>query len=153
MRLSSFVAFLSALLLGAAAFAQDPPEGQGQDEPGGLVVDVVGGQRAALPIAVPYMATPQPADTAAGNTQNLARQVAEIVATDLRNSGLFTPIGPSGLRAVGYPQVTSPDFAYYSTTGAQNLVHGFVQANGNGTLTVGCYLYDVAAHSGLARQG
>jgi TolB protein len=32
-------------------------------------------------------------------------------------------------------------------------VQGFVQSNGNGTLTVGCYLYDVAAQTELTRQG
>ena len=141
---------LCAALAAAPASAQDqaPPEGEQ-----GLVVDVVGGQRAALPIAVPYMPTPQPASTPAGTTESLGQRVAEIVATDLRNSGRFTPIGPRGLRPVSYPQVTAPDFSYYSTTGAQNLVQGFVQANANGTLTVGCYLYDVAARSELTRQG
>ena len=38
-------------------------------------------------------------------------------------------------------------------TGAQALVQGYVRANGDGTLTVGCYLYDVLAKSELARQG
>ena len=70
-----------------------------------------------------------------------------------RNSGLFTPIGPSGIRAISFPQVTAPDFPYFSTTGAQNLVQGFVQANANGSITVGCYLYDVAAQTELTRQG
>jgi TolB protein len=153
------IAFIiaAAWSLAAPAFAQTPPpppaEGQDGKDDGQLVVDVTGGQRAALPIAVPYMPTPQPADTAAGNTGALGRQVAEIVATDLQNSGLFTPIGPSGLAPVSFPQVTAPDFGYFSTTGAQNLVQGFVQANPNGSLTVGCYLYDVAAQSELARQG
>ena len=32
-------------------------------------------------------------------------------------------------------------------------MQGFVQANGNGSLTVGCYLYDVSAGTELARQG
>jgi TolB protein len=32
-------------------------------------------------------------------------------------------------------------------------VQGFVQANGNGTLTVGCYLYDVFSKTELTRQG
>ena len=140
-------------LFAGAAPAQTPEEAQGPEEDGQLVVDVTGGRRAALPIAVPYMPTPQPAATAAGNTQALGRQVAEIVATDLRNSGLFTPIGPGGLQAVSYPQVTAPDFPYFATTGAQNLVQGFVQANANGSITVGCYLYDVAAQTELARQG
>jgi TolB protein len=147
----------AAWSLTVPAFAQTPPppppEGQDGKDDGQLVVDVTGGQRAALPIAVPYMPTPQAADTAAGNTGALGRQVAEIVTADLRNSGLFTPIGPSGLAPVSFPQVTAPDFGYFSTTGAQNLVQGFVQANPNGSLTVGCYLYDVAAQSELARQG
>jgi TolB protein len=147
----------AAWSLAAPAFAQTPPpppaEGQDGKDDGQLVVDVTGGQRAALPIAVPYMPTPQAADTAAGNTGALGRQVAEIVSADLSNSGLFTPIGPGGLAPVSFPQVTAPDFGYFSTTGAQNLVQGFVQANPNGSLTVGCYLYDVAAQSELARQG
>ena len=151
--MASIFAAFTALLIGAAAVAQTPPQDEPSDDSGQLVVDVTGGQRAALPIAVPYMPTPQAAETAAGNTAALGRQVAEIVATDLRNSGLFTPIGPNGLRAVTYPQVTAPDFAYFSTTGAQNLVQGFVQANGDGQITVGCYLYDVAAQSELTRQG
>jgi TolB protein len=135
---------------------QAPPPAQGQPQAGDddqLVVDVTGGRRAALPIAVPYMPTPQAADTAAGNTSALGHQVAEIVATDLRNSELFTPIGPSGLPAVSFPQVTAPDYGAFAQTGAQNLVQGFVQANGNGSITVGCYVYDVAAHNELARQG
>ena len=149
---------IAALSLSAPALAQEavpvaPPPPAGQEEDGQLVVDVTGGQRAALPIAVPAMPTPQPADTPAGNTAALGRQVAEIVAADLRNSELFTPIGPSGLNAPSYPQVTAPDFGYFGTTGAQNLVQGFVQANPDGQLTVGCYLYDVAARSELARQG
>ena len=153
-RLSSIFAAFSALLLGGAAVSQTPqPPSESADDSGQLVVDVTGGQRAALPIAVPYMPTPQASDTAAGNTGALGRQVADIVATDLRNSGLFTPIGPGGLRAPSYPQVTAPDFPYYSTTGAQNVVHGFVQANSNGSITVGCYLYDIAAQTELTRQG
>src|SRR5688572_32382343 len=106
-----------SLAFASASFAQDPapPAAQsGEDEQ--LVVDVTGGQRAALPVAVPYMPTPQPADTAAGNTSGLGRQVAEIVATDLRNSGLFTPVGPTGLRPVSFPQVTAPDYPYFATT-------------------------------------
>ena len=142
-----------ALAVPALAQTPDQSQGQPQGEDEQLVVDVTGGQRAALPIAVPYMPTPAATDTAAGNTQALGRQVADIVATDLRNSGLFTPIGPSSLRPVSYPQVTAPDFPYFSTTGAQNLVQGFVQANSNGSITVGCYLYDVAAQSELTRQG
>lgn len=148
LRIFTIIAAAWGIILGGAlpALAQDQDDGQ-------LVVDVTGGRRAALPIAIPHMPTPQPAETPAGNTQALGRQVADIIAADLRNSGLFTPIGPGGLRPVSYPQVTSPDFPYFQTTGAQNLVQGFVQANGNGSITVGCYLYDVAARTELTRQG
>ncbi len=143
--------FAFLLLLAAAAGAQD--SGQESQPPEDEPIRVGEGVTAAIPIAIPFMPTPREADTPAGATQTLGRQVAEIVANDLRNSGLFTPIGPNGLRAVSYPQVTAPDFTYFATAGAQNLVQGFVQANGNGTLTVGCYLYDVAAQTELARQG
>ena len=100
------------------------------------------------------MPTPRGASTAAGETGALGRQVAEIVATDLRNSGLFTP-GRARRPARRSPiaQVTAPDFAGWAGSGAQALVQGFVQANGDGTLTVGCYLYDVAAQTELDRQG
>ncbi|WP_326525787.1 Tol-Pal system beta propeller repeat protein TolB [Sphingomonas sp.] len=116
-------------------------------------VDVVGGISAPMPIAIPPMATPATQSTAAGNTDQLGRQVAEVVTNDLRNSGLFKPIGPESLRGVGMEQVTSPDFPYWGGTGAQALIQGFVRANGDGNLTVGCYLYDVFARTELTRAG
>jgi len=143
-----------SLTVGSASIAQTPAPAQPQEsEDGQLVVDVTGGQRAALPIAVPYMPTPAATDTAAGGTEALGRQVAQIVATDLGNSGLFTPIGPGGLPNVSFDQVQAPNYGAFSSTGAQNLVQGFVQANPNGSLTVGCYLYDVAAQNQLTRAG
>jgi TolB protein len=142
-----------ALSLGVAATAQNPPQGQPPQDPGGLVVDVVGGRTAAMPIAIPVMPSPSVASTPAGDTGRLGREVAAIVANNLGNSGLFNPIGPDRLPSVAYGQVTSPDFGIWAGTGAQALVHGFVQANGDGTLTVGCYLYDVAARTELTRQG
>jgi TolB protein len=51
------------------------------------------------------------------------------------------------------PQVTAPNYGYWSGTSAQALVQGFVEANADGTLTVGCYLYDVSTSSELAREG
>ncbi len=134
------LAALAALLLATPAAAQ-------------VEVDVEGGISAPMPIAIPPMPTPNPQSTAAGTTDQLGRQMAEIVTNDLRNSGLFRPIGPETLRGVGFDQVTAPDFPYWGGTGAQALVQGFVRANGDGTLTVGCYLYDVFAKTELTRQG
>ena len=118
-----------------------------------LRVDITGGIAAPMPIAIPPMPTPSATSTAAGNTAELGRQVAEIVTNDLKNSGLFNPLPPGSLRPVSYPEVTAPNFTYWSGSGAQALVQGFVQANGDGSLTVGCYLYDVFARTELDRQG
>jgi TolB protein len=137
--------FLSAMAVAVAAAAV-PAAAQ-------VEVDVEGGISAPMPIAIPPMPTPQPQSTPAGSTDELGRQMAEIVTNDLRNSGLFKPLGPGQLRPIGFNQVTAPDFPYWGGTGAQALVQGFVRANGDGTLTVGCYLYDVFAKTELTRQG
>lgn len=159
-----------ALLLGtAAAMAQEPaappPQSAPQaaapaqaqlpadDQAGGLIVDVEGGTSQPTPIAIPVMPTPAVVQTPAGATDTLGRQLSDIVANDLRNSGLFTPLSPGQLRAVGFPEVTAPAFDYWRGTAAQALVQGYVRANGDGTLTVGCYLYDVSAQRELVRQG
>ena len=131
---------LAALLLATPAAAQ-------------IRVDITGGISAPMPIAIPAMPTPAPASTAAGDTAALGVRVAEVVTNDLKNSGLFSPLGPNALGKVAYAQVTAPDFPFWTNTGAQALVQGFVQANGDGTLTVGCYLYDVFAKTELTRQG
>ncbi len=143
----------------APAAASPPQAGQqaGQaptgDQAGGLVVDVEGGTSSPTPIAIPIMPTPAVTDTQAGSTDALGRQLSEIIANDLRNSGLFTPLPPAQLRTVVVPEVTAPAYDYWTGTGAQALVQGYVRANGDGTLTVGCYLYDVASRAELARQG
>src|SRR5436190_20142846 len=100
--LGPILAFLGAGLLALPALAQnDQPQPTGHE----IELDVGRGVVTAQPIAIPYMPTPAAAETQAGNTEALGRQVAQIVATDLGNSGNFTPIGPSGLPAVSFPQV------------------------------------------------
>ncbi len=138
--------FFIGSLAAAAALAIHPAAAQ-------ISVDVTDESENDLVIAVPGMPTPQSTSTPAGTTEALGRQVAEVVAADLRGSGLFKPVGPGGLRAVAYPEVTAPAFDYWPTTGAAALVQGFVQANADGKLTVGCYLYDLALKSELTRQG
>ena len=139
-------------LLATPALAQEVPQPAGQTPPP-LEVSVTGGISAPMPIAVPAMPTQAVVDTPAGATDVLGRQLAEIVANDLRNSGLFTPVGPGQLRAVSFPEVNAPQFDYWGGTGAQALVQGYVRANGDGTLTVGCYLFDVFSKVEMARQG
>ncbi|WCT75460.1 Tol-Pal system beta propeller repeat protein TolB [Sphingomonas naphthae] len=121
--------------------------------PAQVRVDITGGISAPMPIAIPAMPTPQTVDTPAGDTSALGQRVSDVITNDLKNSGLFSPLAPAQLRPVAFPQVTAPEYGAWATTGAQALVQGFVQSNGDGTLTVGCYLYDVFSQSELTRQG
>jgi TolB protein len=149
----------AAALLAAPASAQESRQApqqqpQGETPPDeGYVADVTGGENSVFTVAVPVFATPAAAATPAGNTQALGQQIAEIIVADLRNSRRFQPNGPGGLQAPGYAQVQSPAYSYWQGTGADNLIQGYVQANADGTLTVGCYLYDVTGQTQLARQG
>ena len=118
-----------------------------------LSVDVTDDSGAnALKIAVPSLPTSQVVTTPAGTTQELGQKIAQVIADDLKGSGLFAPAGPSGMRQIGMAEVTAPNFASWSAYEA--LVHGFVRsAGGDNDITVGCYLYDVALQTELTRQG
>ncbi|RHW18826.1 Tol-Pal system protein TolB [Sphingomonas gilva] len=148
------LAFTAAMLVATPALAQlevgapDPAQQQG-----GLSVDVTDTSDNDLVIAVPRLPTPQAQPTPAGSTDTLGNQIAEVIATDLRNSGLFRPRGPNGVRAISMAEVTAPAFPEWRSSNAQALVQGFVRAGGDGNITVGCYLYDVALGSELTREG
>jgi TolB protein len=141
MKTKTWMPGLAAMLLGA---------GTAQAQ---LSVDVTDESGDDLNIAVPVMPTPQATETSAGSTSTLGRQIAEVIASDLRGSGLFKPSGPAGIRAIGMAEVTAPAYDGWAGQGAAALVQGFVRANPDGQLTVGCYLYDVALKSELTRQG
>lgn len=126
-----------------------PPPGQPAISPD--VVATVRAERST--IIIPALATPQAQATAAGSTEELGRQISQVIAADLERSGLYAPRGPSGVRAIAMGEVTAPQFPGWQSTGADNLVHGFVRADNAGNLTVGCYLYDLALGTELARQG
>ena len=132
--------FIAALGLSAPATAQ-------------LEVDITGGIAQPMPIAIPGMPTPSVANTPAGDTASLGQRVAEVVTNDLKNSGLFNPLPKSALETVTQAQTNAPDYLFWRQSGAQALVQGFVQLNGDGTLTVGCYLFDVLAGTELTRNG
>ncbi|WP_338468491.1 Tol-Pal system beta propeller repeat protein TolB [Novosphingobium sp. ZN18A2] len=106
-------------------------------------------------IAIPAFPTNQSVPTAAagGNTQVLGRNLANVVYDDLKNNGLFKPVGPDRLPAIGFATVTFPQFDGWRARGADMLVQGFVKGGADGNLTVGCYLYDVQLGQELAREG
>ncbi|OJY70089.1 MAG: Tol-Pal system beta propeller repeat protein TolB [Sphingobium sp. 66-54] len=141
----------STTLLGALAalafLATGPAKAQ-------LSVDVTNTIESDLRIAIPAMPTQQVVETPAGSTELLGQKIAEVIANDLRNSGLFTPLGPGGVPRPTVPEVTSPLFDRWAGMNAEALVQGFVRsAGGDAQITVGCYLYDVALRSELTRQG
>ena len=150
-RIIRYLLALASALVPGLLLAQSQPSPPA--ESGTLSVDVTAEGSADLVIAVPALATPQADATAAGPTDALGKQIADVIVTDLRGSGLFRPIGPGAVRAILYPEVQAPDYAYWPGTGAAALVQGFVRANADGKLTIGCYLYDVALKQELTRQG
>jgi TolB protein len=147
-------AYLSAILLAAtiasAAHAQAPaPTPPAQSGPELVEVDVADLKR----VAVPSFVSPQPADTIAGNTANLSRQIADVITSNLRSSGLFEPTGPSGVRAVTLGEVTAPQYGYWTGRNFDQLINGFVKVGADGNLTIGCYLYDVNFGQEVTRLG
>ena len=145
-RLSVFVS-LCAAFVAAALMPVSPAMAQLE----GTVTDDSGNQQIA--VAVPALPTPQTAPTPAGNTEELGQRISDVIVADLRSSGLFQPVGRSGVKTIGFGEVTQPTFPYWSSRNFQSLLQGFVRANPDGKLTVGCYVYDVALGSELTRQG
>jgi TolB protein len=138
-----------------AAFAQETPPPAGQEDPqdSALSVDVTNAAAKDMVLMIPAMAAAGVASTAAGSTDELGRKLAQVLDDDLRNTGLFKTQGPGQAGTIAYGEVTAPNYGAWSARSAQALVQGYVRANGNGQLTVGCYLYDVALQTELVRKG
>ena len=135
-----------ALLL-ACAFIAAPAFAQDQDAPPVEVEVVGGGVQELTAIAVPTM------PVSGGAPSTLGRQIAEVIASDLRSTGLFTPLGPNGIGSYTLGQASSPAYGEWRNAGAAQLVTGTVEPREDGRITVGCYVHDVAAGRELARQG
>ncbi len=108
-----------------------------------------------LGIAIPAFATDANVPTLANaqGTAALGRDLGRVITSDLRDNGLFLPVGPDQLPGVTYPEVTAPGWPTWSTRNADMLVQGYVQGMSDGRLTVGCYLYDVKLQQELVRGG
>lgn len=132
MKRAFFIGALLGAILPAAASAQDKP---------------------ASVIIVPPLSTPENVTTTAGYSGVIARQVADVIAADLRSTAELMPIGPENARIYPYAEATAPSFTQWRKTGAKSLVTGFVQARPDGRLTVACYLHDIAGGREIARKG
>lgn len=108
-----------------------------------------------LGIAIPAFATNADRSTPANSqgTSALGIELGRVVFNDLRNNGLFRPVGPDSLPRPTYPQITAPAWSTWQGRSAEMLVHGYVRAGDDGRLTVGCYLYDVQLQQELVREG
>ncbi len=142
----------SALLAQSAAPAPAPAAADPQAE---VEEDVVGSLDNDAKIAIPAFATNAdvPTQTSAGSTSTLGFSVANVIFANLRNNGLFQPTGPSSLPRPALPQVQAPDYGGWRSRGADMLVQGYVRAESNGNITVGCYLYDVALGQQRVKAG
>src|SRR3990170_6446928 len=87
-----------------------------------------------LGIAIPSFATNRDAPTPANaqGTGALGLELARVVFNDLRNNGLFRPVGPDALPRPAYAQITSPAYATWQGRSAEMLVHGYVRGEANG---------------------
>jgi TolB protein len=108
-----------------------------------------------LGIAIPAFATnrDQPTPANAQGTAALGAEISRVIFNDLRNNGLFRPVGPDALPQPSYQQITGPEWGTWSGRSAEMLVHGYVQAGAGDRLQVGCYLYDVQLQQRLVGEG
>ncbi len=104
-------------------------------------------------VIVPPLSTPENVQTSAGYSGVIARQVADVIAADLRSTAELMPMGPDDARVYPYAEATAPSFREWRKTGAKSVVTGFVQGRPDGRLTVACYVHDIAGGREIARKG
>ena len=106
-------------------------------------------------IAIPAFATDRERATPANEagTGALGREVARVITANLRNNGLFKPVGPDSLPQPAFAAVRAPAYGTWAGQGAEMLVQGYVTARDDGRLVVGCYLYDVQLQQQLVKEG
>jgi len=131
-RLTSVLAM--ALAINAVAFTL-----QAQERSGPLRIEITEGVIEPLPFAVPDFV----AENRAAN--DMARQIAEVVASDLSGTGLFRQIGSDAFIS----NITSFDspvqYADWRAINAQALITGSVNVTAGGRVTVKFRLFDVFA--------
>ena len=90
-----------------------------------------------LGIAITAFSTDRdvPTQTNAGSTAQLGNAISQVIASDLKNNGLFKPSGPAGLPRPTMMQVQQPDYPTWGGMGADMLVEGYVKAGADGSLT------------------
>jgi TolB protein len=96
--------FLLLIVGSQSVMAQTPPPAPDTDEPELVEFDT----SKTRSIAVPALVAPAPVDTPAGNSAALGRQIAEVISSNLRASGVFETQGPNGLRHLAWRSNGAP---------------------------------------------
>jgi TolB protein len=125
---------LAAALLGAVAPAQALVQ-----------IDITQGQVEPLPIALPTFGS-------AGGEADLAKQMTEVIANDLKRSGLFRPLDPTAYVDQVLDAAAVPNFANWRAIDAQALVAGTLTREPDGRLKAEFRLWDVFASEQMIGQ-
>ena len=124
-----------------------PPGSAAQGAGQTAVIDVNRARAAPIPIAIPDLAGPD------GASAQLGADIAGVISNDLANSGLFRAIdqaafiGQAGTASAPASEV--PNFQNWQVIGAQALVTGKVEIQGDGNIRVEFRLWDVLPQSQL----
>jgi len=136
MRISRRTALIGAGCLGAGTLAAPAARGQ-----------LAGRQTEGI-----YSPRPTAVAPFLGDDQRLARDIAQIIESDLESSGRFQPLDPrSFIERIGDLNI-QPNFANWRTVGAEVLVTGRVQRLADGRIQAQFRLWDVLTGRSLAGQ-
>lgn len=108
-------------------------------------IDVRGGNVEPLPIALPSF-------SAEGGDARVAQEMTQVIAADLKRSGLFNPLDPASFIQQNMGVNTTPRFGDWRVISAQALVTGTVTAQPDGRLRAEFRLWDVFASEQLLGQ-
>ncbi len=109
-----------------------------------VVVNVTQGTINPLPIAITALQGQGGADPSVGES------IADVVTSDLRNSGAFRPLDPAAFIQAAQAAADQPRFADWKVLNAQALVTGIVAAEPDGRLRADFRLWDVFEQTQLA---
>ena len=94
-------------------------------QPQGAVIDITRARTDPIPIAIPDLA-------GAGEGVRVGRDIARVIQTNLRNSGLFRPVDRQAFIQTPEAAAQTPRFQDWRVIGAQALVTGRVLEQGGG---------------------
>ncbi|MEM6382068.1 MAG: Tol-Pal system beta propeller repeat protein TolB [Pseudomonadota bacterium] len=100
-----------------------------------LEIDITQGSLEPLPIAIPGFGS--------GTDPQIGADIAQVITSNLRRSGLFRPLEPASFIQQGLGVDDGPNFAEWRVVNAQALVVGAVERQGDGRLRVDFRLWDV----------